>query len=98
MESIVHRFAGTWRGDDSVIEYSFSIRGEPIAVRGVDASDGEELCIQDVVFDGSELRFTSICPSTSYALRHVFRLVDGDRIEHEYTRTEYWHRKGDSAA
>jgi hypothetical protein len=96
--SKAHKFTGTWRGKDSVVEYSFSIEGDPIVVTGIDTSDGEQLRIQDVTFDGTELCFTTICPSTSYALRHVFRSVDGNQIEHEFTRTENWQRKDDHAA
>jgi len=88
-----NKFAGTWCCDASVVEYSFSIHGDPVVVSGVDTSDGEKLRIEDVAFDGSELRFTSICPSSSFALRHVFRSVHGDQVEHEYTRVENWHRK-----
>jgi hypothetical protein len=89
------RFSGTWQSEASVVEYSFSIHGDPIVVTGIDTSDGEELRVENVSFDGSVLRFTSICPSTSFALRHVFRSVLGDVIEHEYTRIENWHRKHD---
>jgi hypothetical protein len=88
-----NKFAGTWCSENSVVAYSFSIHGEPIVVTGVDTNDGEELRIQDVTFDGSELRFTSICPSSSFVLRHVFRSVLGDEIEHEYTCVENWQRK-----
>ena len=95
---IANKFAGTWRCDASVVEYSFSIHGDPVVVSGIDTSDGEELRIQDVAFDGSEFRFTSICPSSSFALRHVFRSVRGDEVEHEYTRVETWHRKDDHDA
>ena len=93
-----HKFCGTWCSENSVVEYSFSISGSPPVVTGIDRSDGEELRIQDVTFDGSELRFTSICPSTSFALRHVFRSVLGDEVEHEYIRVENWHRKVDHDA
>jgi hypothetical protein len=91
--SKVSKFAGTWWSQDSDVEYSFLFHGDNVVVAGVDTNDGEELRIQDVTFDGSELRFTSICPSTSFALRHVFRSVLRDEIEHEYTRVENWQRK-----
>ena len=91
--SKTHPFSGTWCSQSSVVEYDFSFQGDPIVVTGVDTSDGEELRIEDVAFDGRELRFTSICPSTSFALRHVFRSLLGDEIEHEYTRIENWQRK-----
>ncbi len=88
-----NRFNGTWRSENSVVQYSFSIQADPIVVTGIDTTDGEELRIQDVSFDGLELRFTSICPSTSFALRYIFRSILGDEVEHEYIRVENWHRK-----
>ncbi len=88
-----NKFVGTWRHEDSVVEYSISVQGDPLTVTGNDINDGEELRITDVQFDGSELRFTSLCPSTSYRLRHILRPARGsNQIEHEYTRTEKWHR------
>ena len=88
-----NKFVGTWCHEDSVIEYSISVQGDPLTVTGIDINDGEELRITDVQFDGSELRFTSLCPSTSYLLRHTLRPARGtNQIEHEYTRTENWRR------
>jgi hypothetical protein len=49
--------------------------------------------IQDITFDGSELRFTTIYIPTVFSLRHVFRSVLGDEIEHQFTLTENWQRK-----
>jgi hypothetical protein len=93
MELKTKKFVGTWRHDDSVVEYSISIHGNPLTVTGIDVNDGEDLLIEDVRFDGSELSFTSFCPSTSYRLRHIFRPARGaNQIEHEYTRTEKWQR------
>ena len=89
----IEKFVGTWCNENSVVEYSFSIQGDPLRLTGIDTSDGEELRIQDITFDGLELRFTSICPSTSFALRHVFRSVLDDEVEHEYSRIENWQRK-----
>ena len=88
-----NKFVGTWRHEDSVVEYSISVHGDPLTVTGVDINDGEELRITDEHFDGSELRFTSLCPSTSYRLGHIFRPTRGsNQIEHEYTRIEKWSR------
>jgi hypothetical protein len=64
-----------------------------VNIIGVDTSDGEELRIENISFNGSELRFSSICPSNGYELTHVFRSIGGDRIEHEFTRIENWVRK-----
>jgi hypothetical protein len=91
--SSIQKFVGTWCEKDQCVEYSVSVQDGAVAVAGLDTSDGEVLRIEDISFDGSELRFTSICPSTDFALAHVFRSAVGDEIEHEFTRIEIWQRK-----
>ena len=89
----IKKFLGTWRRDDQTVEYTVSVQDDRVVVTGLDTSDGEELRIQDVTFDGSELRFTTVCISTVFSLRHIFRSVYGDEIEHQFTLTENWVRK-----
>ena len=89
----IKKFLRTWRRDDQKVEYTVSLQGDSIVVTGIDTSDGEELRIQDITFDGSELRFTTVCISTVFSLRHIFRSVHGDEIEHQFTLTENWIRK-----
>jgi hypothetical protein len=89
----IQKFVGTWVYKDTDVQYSITVQEDAISVTGTDLSDGEELRIQDISFDGSELRFTTICPSTVYALRHIFRSPFGDNVEHEFTRIENWYRK-----
>ena len=86
-------FIGNWRHEDSVVEYSIAVHGDPLSVTAIDTNDGEEIRIDDVQFNGSELRCTSFCQSNSYRLQHIFRPAEGgNEIEHEYIRIEKWHR------
>ena len=78
--TILKKLVGTWRHEDSVVEYSISIHGDPLTVTGTDINDGEELRISDVALDGSELRFTSVCPSTEYRLQHILRPARGNQM------------------
>jgi len=91
--SSIQKFLGTWCHEDQCVEYSVSVQDDAVIVTGLDTSDGEVLRIQGVSFDGSELRFTSICPSTIFVLTHVFRPVLGNEVEHEFTRIENWQKK-----
>jgi len=91
--SSIQKFVGTWVEDDQCVEYSVAVQDGSVVVTGLDNSDGEELRIEDISFDGSELCFTSICPSTDFMLTHVFRSAGGDEVEHEFTRIERWQRK-----
>lgn len=88
----ITKLLGTWRHEDSVVEYAISVLGDPLTVTGVDTNDGEKLRITEVRLEGSVLRFVSTCPSTRYRLKHVLRPARGNQIEHEYTRVEKWRR------
>ena len=90
MRMKLERFCGTWQHEDSSVEYTVTLSGEVLRVSGVDTTDGEELRVSDVLYDRSELRFTTLCPSTDYALRHVFRNPESGCCEHEFTRVEIW--------
>jgi hypothetical protein len=89
-----HPLIGKWiLDDDTGVEYTVSALGDSPTVSGVDLSDGEEFAITDVFWDGVELRFTSLMPSTQYKLRHIFRALPNSEVEHEWTRVETWHKK-----
>ncbi len=92
--SSINKFLGTWAlSDEDNVEYLVTLKNDQIKISGLDTSDGEKLKITRVVFDGKELHFNSICPSTRYALTHVFRSIRGNTVEHEFTRVEMWKRK-----
>lgn len=89
---VIAKLVGAWRHEDTVVEYTISVLGDPLKVTAVDTNDGEKLRITGVKLKGSELHFTSTCPSTRYRLQHVLRPARGNQIEHEYTRIEKWQR------
>ena len=89
-----HALIGTWiHPGDTSVEYTVSALGDVCTVAAVDLVDGENFVISDLSWDGHELRFTSLMPSTNYDLRHVFRVLSTHEIEHEWTRSERWCRK-----
>jgi hypothetical protein len=89
----IKKFLGTWKRDDQNVEYTVSVQDDRVVVTGIDTSDGEVLRVQDITFNGSELRFTTVCISTVFSLRHIFRSAFGDEVEHQFTLTENWVRK-----
>lgn len=91
----IEKFIGSWTRGDQDVEYTVSVRDERVVVTGVCISDGEALRVQDIAFDGTELRFTTIYIPNVFSLRHIFRSVYGDEIEHQFTLTENWVRKKD---
>lgn len=89
-----HALIGTWfLDDDSAVEYTVSTLGDSCTVSGVDLSDGEKFVITDVLWDGAELHFTTLMPSTQYKLRHIFRVRSEYELEHEWIRVEMWRKK-----
>lgn len=89
-----HALIGTWvYHDDSSVEYTVSALGDVCTVTGFDTIDNESFVISDISWQGRELRFTTLMPSTQYDLRHTFRVVSEHEVEHEWTRVERWHKK-----
>ena len=89
-----HPLIGTWfLNDDTAIEYTVSALGDTCTVSGIDLSDGEEFIITEVSWNGKELRFKTLMPSTQYELRHILRVRSDCEVEHEWTRVETWHKK-----
>ena len=91
--SSIAELVGTWCHVDQDVEYTVSIQDDRICVTGLDTSDGEKLHIHDISHTDSELLFTSVCPSTNFALSHKFRSEHSNEIEHEFTRIEKWSKK-----
>ena len=68
--------------DATPVVYTIALKGSSIVVSGVDESDGTELRISGVSWDGSQLRFKSLYPPTNHKASHVFRLTAKDRAIH----------------
>ena len=103
--SNTHPLVGTWaqkaRLDDpdtSYVTFTISLRDRKLVVDGVDTSDGEKLVISDVRWDGKVLEFTSVCPSTHWKAKHVFRVREPGLADHQvtYTESELWEKRRSS--
>jgi len=91
--SAPHSLVGTWEDAQNAVDatpvvYTIALRGSSIVVGGVDESDGTELRISGVNWDGRELRFKSLYPPTKHKASHVFRLTTKDRAIHTTTYTD----------
>ncbi|MCB9526041.1 MAG: hypothetical protein H6702_22080 [Myxococcales bacterium] len=91
---------GTWGSTDS--RAVFRVRAgkapETPQVDGWDSADGEWFKITGVKWDGKRLRFASTMPSTSWVVRHTWRVVDADTLEGERSTTDRPYRLTRSAA
>jgi hypothetical protein len=91
--SASHLLVGTWEEaqngvDATPVVYTIALKGSSIVVSGVDESDGTELRISGVSWDGSQLQFNSLYPPTKHKASHVFRLSAKDRAIHTTTYTD----------
>jgi hypothetical protein len=92
-----HALIGKWvNPEDATVEYTVSALGDVCTVSGVDNTDGERFVISEDSWDGRELRFTSLMPSTQYEVRHIFHVISRDEVEHEWTRTERLFKRASS--
>jgi hypothetical protein len=92
--SASHPLVGSWEEvpnavDTTPVVYTIALKGSSIIVSGVDESDGTELRISGVSWDGRQLRFKSLYHPTNHKASHVFRLAAKDRAIHTTTYTDH---------
>src|SRR5216684_5845970 len=91
-----HPLVGTWRDVDddygSRIQFTIRTAGEAFEVAGLDTSDGEQLSISNVCWDGRVLRFDSFVPSTDHRVECAFEVTSSSEVLVCYTRSERWVR------
>lgn len=96
MTNADHPLIGTWvgEGEDSRCHYTIKSSGTSFTVTAIDAIDGEELIISDVDWDGENLTFTSLMPSTGRIGKNVMHLITNNDVEFQFTFTvtETWHK------
>jgi hypothetical protein len=91
--SASHLLVGTWEEarnavDATPVVYTIALKGSSIVVSGIDESDGTELRISGVSWDGRQLQFKSLYPPTKHKASHAFRLSAKDRAIHTTTYTD----------
>lgn len=92
-----HLLVGAWidpHDEFQTVQYTVRATLTRLLVSAIDVYDGERIEISDVSWSNHELRFQSYVPSTKWRLRHIFRVISRDKIEHEYTKADIWKRKG----
>lgn len=100
-----HPLCGIWRcyGKDSDhyyrAEYTIGVSSGEFQVSAIDRSDGEELEISDVHWNGVSLTFHSYVPSTERCGISQVRYVGDGKVEFIFTFTvrEIWGRAAEVA-
>jgi hypothetical protein len=84
-------------GDEYVseVEYKVSRGPDGFTVRAVDAFDGEEAEVYDVIWDGAALSFATHWASTGKFVKCRFLPISPNRVNFTYTSTqqEIWQRR-----
>jgi hypothetical protein len=94
--TIGHPLVGTWRDADddygSTVQFTIRAAGATFEVAGLDTSDGEQLSISNVCWDGRVLRFDSFVPSTDHRVEYAFEVTLPSEVLVRYTKSERWVR------
>jgi len=86
---------GTWRYDEAVSPVLFTIKRtvRGFYIQAVDESDGEELVVSKVKWDGKILAFETLTPSNKWRTRNYLRVITRTKAIHELTFWETWNKK-----
>lgn len=85
---------GRWihQDEDSDAEYVIEHRDDGIAVTARCISDDELMEVRNLRWEGDDLKFDTVVPSSGYHARHTLRFPEPDRCDHELTLFEIWKR------
>jgi hypothetical protein len=96
--NVRHPLVGTWRDEDpdgSFLRFVVRPAGSGFDVRAVDTSDGEEIEISKVRWDGRVLRFTAFAPSSGRLSDYEMKAVSPSEISLRLSYAESWVRESD---
>ena|SRR6267154_6382072 len=85
---------GTWRYDEAVRPLLFTIdkTARGFRIQAVDESDGEEILVSKVKWDGKVLSFETLTPSNNWRTRNRLKVVSKTKAIHELTFWEDWEK------
>jgi hypothetical protein len=85
---------GSWRYNEAVSPILFTIRKTPhgFQIQAVDESDGEELLVSKIKWDGNALNFETLTPSNKWRTRNRLTAISNTKALHELTFWEDWEK------
>ncbi|HEY4416946.1 MAG TPA: hypothetical protein VGO57_14750 [Verrucomicrobiae bacterium] len=85
---------GIWRYNEAVSPVLFTIikTARSFRVKAICESDGEELIISKVKWDGKALSFDTLTPSNKWRTRNTLKLISKTKAIHELTFWEQWEK------
>lgn len=88
------RLVGTWIVEGSTEKFKISFKEGKILIEGWDIVDNERFKISNITWEGKNVKFTSITPSTSWTVHYTLKEVDNETIEAaragDVTGTQTW--------
>jgi hypothetical protein len=104
---LTHPLVGVWVEEEhpvytTTVVFTIAAKEGGFLVSGVDESDGVELNILNVFWDGEELHFESLFPPTNHRAVHGFSLTRRAHAKHtvsfsdedgDHTVTELWKKR-----
>jgi hypothetical protein len=83
---------GCWHSTQEYISVYFIIRktSKGFIVRAIDESDGEELTVSKIRWNGSVLAFDTKTPSNKWRTRNRLEVISKTKAVHELTIWESW--------
>lgn len=93
-KSKIDLVVGTWHYKDAVSPVLFTIdkTDAGLRIRAIDESDGEELVISKVKWDGEILSFETFTPSNKWRTKNLLKVVSKTKAVHELTFWEPWEK------
>jgi hypothetical protein len=83
---------GRWQASEGHVSVLFIIdkTGGGFRVQAFDESDGEELVVSKVKWDGKVLAFETLTPSNKWRTRNRLDVISKTKAIHELTHWEPW--------
>src|SRR5208337_3650021 len=83
---------GRWqvRGEEIGVIFNIDETGDGFRIHAIDTSDGEELVVSKVKWNGKELSFETRTRSNKWRTKNRLRLVSKTKAIHELTYWEPW--------
>jgi hypothetical protein len=83
---------GRWKQPNSSVVIEIDLSNGDIRIRAMDADDGEELRVEDVVVGSETIIFTLVTPSTEWTVHKEIESQDNGSLRCVTTIIDSWER------
>lgn len=83
---------GKWKLPSSSIVVDITLHGDEVRIRAIDADDGEELRVEDIVVGTETVLFTLVTPSTMWTVHKEIESQENGSLRCVTTTIDSWER------